>query len=152
MTTPQRIQLSRRKGFNLQAVSVALNGLPAVNVARPSRFGNPITCSRPYGCPYHPEFRREEWIDSSGSVSPMRCCVDAFRHYVESGIAGVDTFTGRVSIGHEAMDGYPQRAKLVDGLPDLRGKNLGCWCPLPAPGEPDCCHAAVLLELAQKEF
>ena len=36
-------------------------------------------------------------------------------------------------------------------LPDpaeLAGKNLACWCPLPAPGEPDICHAAVLLELA----
>lgn len=38
---PQRIQLSRKAGFNLQAVSQALNGLPAVNCARPSRWGNP---------------------------------------------------------------------------------------------------------------
>lgn len=39
---PQRIQLSRKKGFNLQAVSRKLNGLPAVNCARPSRWGNPF--------------------------------------------------------------------------------------------------------------
>lgn len=31
---------------------------------------------------------------------------------------------------------------------ELRGKNLACWCPLPEPGEPDHCHAAVLLEIA----
>lgn len=31
---------------------------------------------------------------------------------------------------------------------ELAGKDLACWCPLPAPGEPDICHAAVLLELA----
>lgn len=32
---------------------------------------------------------------------------------------------------------------------ELRGKNLACWCPLPTePYEPDQCHAAVLLELA----
>ena len=31
---------------------------------------------------------------------------------------------------------------------ELRGKNLACWCPLPKPGEPDHCHAAVLLEIA----
>jgi hypothetical protein len=37
---PQRIQLSRRAGFNLQAASLALNGLPAVNCARPSKWGN----------------------------------------------------------------------------------------------------------------
>jgi hypothetical protein len=30
----------------------------------------------------------------------------------------------------------------------LRGLNLACWCPLPAAGEADCCHAAVLLEIA----
>jgi hypothetical protein len=42
MTNPVRIQLSRRKGFNLQAVSVAINGLSAVNVARPTKWGNPF--------------------------------------------------------------------------------------------------------------
>jgi hypothetical protein len=30
----------------------------------------------------------------------------------------------------------------------LRGKNLACWCPPPKPGEPDICHAAILLEIA----
>ena len=40
--TPVRIQLSRRKGFNLQEVSKALNGLEAVNVCRPTIYGNPF--------------------------------------------------------------------------------------------------------------
>lgn len=31
-------------------------------------------------------------------------------------------------------------------LPELRGKNLACWCPLDEP-----CHADVLLELANEE-
>jgi len=32
---------------------------------------------------------------------------------------------------------------------ELKGKNLACFCPLPtAPYEQDCCHASVLLELA----
>jgi len=35
-----RLQLSRAKGFSLQAHSRAINGLAAVNVARPSRYGN----------------------------------------------------------------------------------------------------------------
>lgn len=38
----QRIQLSRKRGFNLQQHSMDLNGLPAVSVARPSRWGNPF--------------------------------------------------------------------------------------------------------------
>ncbi|HEX4507646.1 MAG TPA: DUF4326 domain-containing protein [Alphaproteobacteria bacterium] len=32
----------------------------------------------------------------------------------------------------------------------LGGKNLACWCPLPEPGEPDLCHAAILLEIANE--
>lgn len=38
---PVRIQLSRKKGFNLQAHSRSINGLEAVNCARPGRWGNP---------------------------------------------------------------------------------------------------------------
>lgn len=40
--TPVRLRLSSRKGFDLQAHSLATNGLPAVNVARPGRLGNPF--------------------------------------------------------------------------------------------------------------
>jgi hypothetical protein len=36
--------------------------------------------------------------------------------------------------------------RILDGLPDLRGKNLACWC---RPEQP--CHADVLLELASTE-
>lgn len=39
---PVRLQLSRRKGFNLQDFSRSVNGLPAVMIARPSIFGNPF--------------------------------------------------------------------------------------------------------------
>ena len=34
-----------------------------------------------------------------------------------------------------------------DARAELRGKNLACWCPNDDPYE-DCCHAAVLLEIA----
>lgn len=39
---PRRIQLSRKKGFKLADVSRRLNGLTAINVARPTRWGNPF--------------------------------------------------------------------------------------------------------------
>jgi hypothetical protein len=35
-------------------------------------------------------------------------------------------------------------------LSRLKGKNLACWCALPKPGEPDHCHAAVLLHVANR--
>jgi hypothetical protein len=31
---------------------------------------------------------------------------------------------------------------------ELAGLDLACRCPLPEPGQPDHCHAAVLLQLA----
>ena len=40
--TPQRIQLSRKSGFNLQNESRKRNGLPCVVVSRPSKWGNPF--------------------------------------------------------------------------------------------------------------
>lgn len=46
MPKPVRLTLSRRKGFNLQAASHAANGLAAVTVARPSRWGNPFVIGR----------------------------------------------------------------------------------------------------------
>lgn len=42
MSAPVRLQLSRRRGFDLQAHSQAVNGLPATVVARPGRWGNPF--------------------------------------------------------------------------------------------------------------
>lgn len=32
----------------------------------------------------------------------------------------------------------------------LHGRDLTCWCPLPADGEPDHCHAAVLISLTNQ--
>jgi hypothetical protein len=147
---PVRIQLSRRKGFDLQAHSRAINGLPAMKVDRSTIFGNPQHCSKPYSCPYCPEFEREHWEREDGTISPFRCCLDVFRHYVETGLRDEPTSCGYFWAGLEGMAGYPERAKLIAGLPRLRGKNLACWCPLPAPGARDLCHADVLLELANR--
>jgi Domain of unknown function (DUF4326) len=33
---------------------------------------------------------------------------------------------------------------------DLRGKDLADYCPLPAEGEPDICHASILLAIANQ--
>ena len=38
---PRRIQRKRTKGYNMQAHSKWINGLEAVSVARPGRWGNP---------------------------------------------------------------------------------------------------------------
>ena len=119
--TPQRIRLSRKKGFNLQAASLALNGLPAVNVARPSKYGNPFVVGG----------RLERFCNARAQCSPVL----------------IRTPSQAVNMYRETF--YPCSAseKAIDEIRrELSGKNLACWCPLDAP-----CHADVLLELANQE-
>ena len=124
---PQRLQLRRTKGFNLQRVSLALNGKHAVNCARPGRFGNPLVVGQRVGELAVPRNRAEaasmfraalEYVRAGGLLCPARL------H---------DRFETILAHWHE-----------------LRGVNPACWCPLPAPGEPDVCHAAVFLEIANE--
>ena len=113
MKGPVRLQISRKKGFRLQDASVAVNGLPAIIVARPSRDGNPFVVGL-NGVP-----DRKEAVRLYREMLERECATD------------------------------PQAAELR--FHRLRGKNLACWCELPKPGEPDICHAAVLLELANRQ-
>ena len=125
MSAPVRLHLSRRAGFNLQALSRAANGLPAVSVARPGRFGNPFTVE---GC-------REAGFSGSDDAIAARC-VAAFRVWI-------DTNLWRNNWAGEKAE--HTRAMLLAGIPSLRGKNLACWCGSGAP-----CHADVLLEIANR--
>lgn len=110
MTRPVRLPLSRRKGFNLQALSIATNGLPAVNVTRPSKWGNPwkIGANRCSGRGM--EYREEP-------VSAAQTAVRFFR----------DTL--RLNPRN-----YPSDAEIVE---QLRGKSLACWCKPGAPCHAD---------------
>lgn len=47
MPDPVRLQLSRQRGFSLQAHSRSINGLPAVHCARPGKWGNPFPVGKP---------------------------------------------------------------------------------------------------------
>lgn len=124
MTKPVRLQLSRRAGFNLQALSHAMNGLPAFNVARPGRFGNPFTMT---GC-------REAGYRGTDEQIAARCA-EAYRPWL--GPYWQNNWQGPES--------ERKRSAVLDGLSGLRGKNLACWCK---PGAP--CHADVLIELANR--
>lgn len=124
MAKPKRIQLSRAKGFNLQAASQAANGLPAVNVARPSRWGNPfaarqIETKRPKGKSWATvDFEEgDNVVLAASEKAATEYAVDWYRDYIDT--------------DHEHI------------RKELRGKNLACWCK---PGAR--CHADVLLEVA----
>ncbi len=148
MVEPVRLQLSRRKGFDLQALSIATNGLPAVNVARPSRWGNPFNFRSPAFC----------WIALSfgcrGDVAGRQeASVRAFREWIgddpnkrtlsmeRQAVLGRGKKTVAIGAKLEAGDA-PSQAQIIEAL---HGKNIACWC---APRQP--CHADVLLELANR--
>jgi len=122
VTKPARLQLSRAKGFNLQQTSEATNGLPAVNVARPSRYGNPVI--------------KQDLIELQAIYAELgRPPIEG--KWQQHAVKCFDAWIG----GEIPELGTPPTCEEIRR--DLHGKNLACWCKL---GDP--CHADVLLLIA----
>jgi Domain of unknown function (DUF4326) len=105
--TPQRIQLSRRKGYRKPA--------GAVVVARPTKWGNPCRWDE------YPAIR----VDDDGE--PFRISPTARRGFA------VTDFQSQVVYG----DGYRGYPALADIRRELAGRDLACWCPLDGPCHAD---------------
>ncbi|MFJ6073661.1 DUF4326 domain-containing protein [Streptomyces sp. NPDC093065] len=117
---PRRIQRRRTKGWR------APDG--AVYVGRGTRWGNPYALKR---------------------CGPTHAVVDSRTGDVIFGSTN-ETEARRVSVVwfRAWLSSQPElRATVAE---ELQGRDLMCWCPLPADGQPDHCHAAVLLELANR--
>lgn len=127
---PVRLRLSRAKGFSLQSLSLATNGLPAVNVARPSKHGTPFRIGR--------WFRIGERHSAGLTMAYSECLSSDPQH--RRGYTLIETSAEAVDWFRRYRERYPLSRAVVD---ELRGKNLSCWCGLGAP-----CHADVLLEIA----
>lgn len=122
---PARLRLSRAKGFSLQERSRAINGLSAVNVSRPTMWGNPFTTRGARDAGY----RGSDDEIAARVVSAFRVWIDS-PHWRENW-DGAESETARQAI--------------LSHLRAIRGKNLACWCAPDAP-----CHADVLLEIANR--
>lgn len=121
---PARIQLSRKKGFNLQRVSNAVNGLEAVNVARPTIWGNP----------WH--------VGTFGHAQ----AVALYQTWIDGTVTDQDLRNGYGQDSqHVAEFLIERRKRLQKEMHKLTGKNLACWCPQGTP-----CHADVLIKLANE--
>lgn len=81
-----------------------------------------------------------------GNPLPVGVYVDVFGNRVTRALAEL-----RVREYREALLAGHLAVTVDDVQRELRGRDLACWCPLPAPGEPDLCHAAVLLDVANGE-
>lgn len=99
MTKPQRIQLSRRRGFNLQEASRALNGLPAAKVDRATKWGNPFVVGR--------DGDRNSCVYLYGLLMAGYVCLTQKATPEEQ----------------EAAVKY-----IREHRHEIRGKNLACWC------------------------
>lgn len=121
MTQPARIQRRRTKGWRKPE--------GAVYVGRPTRFGNPARLVRAdHGLVV-------QWDATGAGVGTWPA-------------DGLDArqFATELYANWLAQPEQTDTRRLFRAL--LHGRDLMCWCPLPAEGEPDHCHAAILLELA----
>lgn len=125
---PERIQLRRTKGWRMPP--------DTVNVARPGLWGNPYL------------------VGVFGLERALKLYENTVQGYWAAGSLFDDAEPD--SLVHKAYTAHCEFRKRHGyacgvGLFALRGQNLACWCKLPAPGQPDQCHAAVLLRLAAEE-
>lgn len=135
----QRITLSRARGWRKP------DG--AVVVARPTVWGNPWCVGSPGAVlavdPVEPLSRRFGIERTMGvGVDALRA-VQLFRQWLVWGVAFGPTGMTRLErdVFFDRM--WSRREALIARMPDLRGRDLCCWCQ---PGAP--CHADVLLEMA----
>lgn len=125
VTPAARIQRKRVKGWRKPG--------NAVIVTRGSRWGNPFTVE---------DCLDANWADNTEDA--RKVCAESFRHWLDGSLYG--------GPGPEGTSWSMERRDWIrDHISDLRGRDLACYCPLPEPGQPDHCHAAVLLELANRE-
>ena len=117
---PHRVQLRRTKGWRKPDNTVV--------VARPSKWGNPFAVASNIPRVFVHDGLRVWWETPRSHEAADLARAEAVRLFA-------------LHIG--PMGNYE---KPGDWTEALRGKNLGCWCPLDSP-----CHADVLLELANRE-
>lgn len=108
---PQRMQLSRRAGFNLQEASLALNGLPAKLITRPGKWGNPFTIddtAARYGLDH-----------DAAQAKAVELCGQWLRG----------------SIDADLSPGAPPSREAIRA--ELAAHNLACWCKAGTPCHAD---------------
>ena len=123
MSTPQRIQRLRKKGFKLQEASQ--NGLPVKYVGRPTKWGNPFKLTT--GGVVAARFAKNKWLMCSEPGFETKDIVELYERWING----------------ELKD-Y-KYLPVPPSIEELRGYNLACFCPLSSE-----CHCDVILKLLNK--
>lgn len=120
---PQRLQRRRTKGWRMPP--------GAVFVGRPTKWGNPFRpgVDVPHDDPLYPHL---------AAVTCGAGVAGAFGPHTLSGDAAACVLAFTHWLAHQP--------ELAAALPELRGRDIVCWCPLDAP-----CHAHALLLIANAE-
>ncbi|HUR18875.1 MAG TPA: DUF4326 domain-containing protein [Acidimicrobiales bacterium] len=153
--TPQRIQLSRKKGYRKPE--------GAVNCTRPGKFGNPFPVDGPWimWIAVALGFRADKAGRRAAAVALHRAWLTGGKLRVREfdPIAGTEFDGGGLEFADgtlvsmaDACAGFallgvgmaePPTLPPVPDVSDLRGKDCACWC-----GPDQECHVTVLMELA----
>jgi hypothetical protein len=122
-TLPARIQRRRTAGWRLVDATSNPNGAKIVD--RTTRWGNPFRVGVDADDRAHATALFREWLehDSAAALDPY----------------------GSAKYRQEMSD---LREWMLARAAELAGLDLACPCDPPEPGEPDHCHAAVLLKLS----
>lgn len=121
MTRPQRIQRKRTKGWRMPP--------NAIYVGRGTKWGNPFRVGQPITAPIFGGVTINGVpLSRQGVVEDREHAVELFQWWLLT----------------EAP--YTEE----DIRRELAGRDLACWCPPPEPGQPDHCHAALLLAIANQ--
>ncbi len=128
---PKRIQITRKHPWRKDHPD-------AVIVDRPTKWGNPYTLGMMQ--------KRLDVLADLGlgeslyETGPRALAVEAFRSDLTYGPDSQWWWFG------PHMQIITIKQALQKG--ELAGRDVACWCPVPAVGELDICHGRVLLDLA----
>jgi len=146
VTAPQRLCLSRTKGFRLQDASLALNGRKAISCTRGSRWGNPFIVSA---------IRQAILFGTDWSSIPVAGSglwnaffrSDPFPPDEIRELAQGIAHQAAVELHRELVWRFEATSPQTfeHWIAPLRGHNLACWC-----GPDTVCHTETLLELANR--
>lgn len=106
---PERIQLSRRKGWQMPPNTV--------KVDRSTRFGNPFTLTRAKEVGYR---------GTDAELVAMN--VNAFKEWLTM---------PKTQSWWQGAESEAARDAILTGMDRLRGKNLACWCKPGSPCHAD---------------